>query len=335
VSDLFEVLTKSERDLLIAREHPEWLSPMLATLTDQPFSDPGWVFERKLDGERCLVLRDGAQIRLRSRNRQSLNESYPEIEDAIAALACDDLVLDGEVVAFDGSVTSFQRLQQRMQTNDRERARRVRVAVYFYAFDLPHVAGQSTEKLPLRARKKLLKNALRFQDPLRFTTHRNQRGKELLNQACHKGWEGLIAKDAASAYVHSRSRSWLKFKCVERQEMVIGGFTDPQGDREGFGALLLGYWDDGELVYAGKVGTGFDDEALERLGERLEGLERKSAPFDQRCPTDRGVHWVRPDLVCEVGFTEWTSDGRLRHARFLGLRRDKDPRDVVREVSES
>jgi ATP-dependent DNA ligase len=152
-----------------------------------------------------------------------------------------------------------------------------------------------------------------------------------LEKACDRGWEGLIAKDAGSCYVHGRSHSWLKFKCVARQELVIGGFTDAKGNRIGFGALLVGYFQRGELVYAGKVGTGFDDRTLRRLAKRLRSLERATSPFDIRSPSARDVHWVRPELVAEIGFTEWTSGDKLRHPRFLGLRRDKEPRNVGRE----
>ncbi|HSL19173.1 MAG TPA: non-homologous end-joining DNA ligase [Methylomirabilota bacterium] len=304
---------------------------MLATLTHDHFSDPDWIYERKLDGERCLAFRDGDRVRLLSRNRKQLNDSYPELEEAVAGQPENDFVIDGEIVAFSGNVTSFQRLQARMQVKDRDQARASGVAVHLYVFDILHLDGQGTEKLPLRARKGMLKRALDFGDRLRFTVHRNESGEAWLEEACRRGWEGLIAKDAAAPYVHSRSKKWLKFKCGHQQELVIGGYTEPEGDRTGFGALLLGYHDDGELVYAGKVGTGFDDDTLRRLGQRLASRERSTPPYDRGQLPSKGVHWVRPDLVAEVGFTEWTSGGRLRHPRFLGLRWDKDAEDVVRE----
>jgi len=331
VTEPFDGLPDRLRSKLDARDHPEWIQPMLATLTHDPFSDPDWVYERKLDGERCLAFRDGDRVRLLSRNEKKLNDSYPEIEAAIAGQSVDDFVVDGEVVAFDGNVTSFQRLQQRMQLTDRDRARSSGVAVFYYLFDILHLAGRSTERLPLRARKALLKRVFDYETRIRFTSHRNRDGEEWLDEACAKRWEGLIAKDASAAYVHSRSRKWLKFKCSNRQEMVIGGFTEPHGERLGFGALLLGFYDDGELVYAGKVGTGFDDDTLHRMRGRLDSRERATSPYDRGDPQDNDVNWVRPDLVAEIGFTEWTSDGRLRHPRFLGLRRDKKAEDVVRE----
>lgn len=331
MTDPLDDLSPQLRDTLEARSQPEWIDPMLATLTDDHFSDPGWIYERKLDGERCLAYRDGKKVRLLSRNEQRLNDSYPELEEAIAGQPQDDFVVDGEVVAFSHGVTSFQRLQQRMQVKDRRKARSSRIAVYYYVFDLLHLAGHSTEQLPLRERKRLLRNAFDFDDPIRFTVHRNEHGEDYLEDACRRGWEGLIAKDAGAPYVHARSRKWLKFKCIGRQELVVCGFTDPKGSRVGFGALLLGYYDSDDLVYAGKVGTGFDDDTLRSLSKRLQSLERTTSPLDRGDPAAKGTHWVRPKLVAEIGFTEWTDDGRLRHPRFLGLRRDKEASEVVRE----
>jgi bifunctional non-homologous end joining protein LigD len=303
---------------------------MLATLTHDTFSDPGWIYERKLDGVRCLVFRQGRQVRLVSRNRKAMNDTYPELVEALSAQACSDFVADGEIVAFEGNRTSFSRLQGRLGLQDPEEARRSGIAVYLYLFDLLHLEGHDVTPLPLRDRKRLLKRALDFEGRLRFTPHRVEQGQAFLEEACEKGWEGVIAKRADAPYRHSRSRDWLKFKCVNRQELVIGGYTDPKGSRVGFGALLVGYYERGELRYAGKVGTGYDDETLEALGSRLERLERESAPFEST-PREKGVHWVRPELVGEFGFTEWTEDGKLRHPRFVGLRNDKDPKEVRRE----
>lgn len=185
--------------------------------------------------------------------------------------------------------------------------------------------------IPQRDRKTLLKRAFDFDDPLRYTQHRNAEGEEMFRDACRRGWEGIIAKHATSAYVHGRSRQWLKFKSVNQQEFVIAGYTDPQGSRHGFGALLLGVYCDDSLLYAGKVGTGFDDEMLRRLKTRLQRLERETSPFVEPHPPGGEVHWVTPTLVAEVGFEEWTTSGKLRHPRFLGLRRNKEACDVVRE----
>ncbi|MGH7558411.1 MAG: non-homologous end-joining DNA ligase, partial [Gemmatimonadota bacterium] len=318
MKDPFARLSDDARGKLRKRKHPGWVEPMLATLTDEPFSDDGWIYERKLDGIRCLAFRNGDRVRLLSRNEKGQNATYPELVDAIAAQETCDFIADGEIVAFEGGVTSFSRLQGRMKIADAEKARRSGVAVYYYLFDLVHLNGRDTTRLPLRDRKSLLERAIRFEDPLRFSAHRNAEGEAYLEEACRKGWEGLIAKRADSTYVHRRSRDWLKLKCVARQEFVVGGWTEPRGSRVGLGALLVGTYDDGELRYAGKVGTGYDDETLRDLSERLSSMERKTPPFGDPIGISRkGVHWASPRLVAEVGFTEWTSDGKLRHPRFL------------------
>ncbi len=334
MSDLFDRLSDEERSRLRKRPFPDWLAPMLATLTEERFSDPDWIFEPKLDGARLLVFRHGRKVRLLSRNRKERSAAYPEIADAFLSMraAADDFVVDGEVVAFAGDVTSFRRLQERMGLQDPDKARATGVDITYYAFDLLYAAGRDITRVPLRSRKALLKRALLFQGPVRFTPHRNEHGEKYFREACRKGLEGLIAKCASSSYVHRRSRDWLKFKCAREQEFVIGGYTDPQGARKGFGALLVGTYEDGALRYAGKVGTGYDDETLENLRSKMGRLERKTSPFAEGEETpSRGVHWVTPRLVGQVGFTEWTDDGRLRHPRFQGLRDDKDPEDVVRE----
>ena len=307
---------------------------MLAVLTKERFSDPGWLFERKLDGERCLAYRDGSDAGLWSRNRKPLGATYPEVVDALLAQASESFVVDGEVVAFEGSQTSFARLQQRMQLRSAEQARRSGVRVAYYLFDVLEVGGRDATTLPLRARKRLLREAIAYGDPLRYLSHRNGEGERFYAEACRRGWEGLIAKRADAPYrPGERSRDWLKFKCVNEQEFVIGGYTDPAGKRVGFGALLVGYNDDGgRLRYAGKVGTGYNDALLRDLGARLAALEQELPPFTAGGPLPRrGVHWVRPELVAEVGFTETTRDGKLRHPRFLGLRRDKPAAEVILE----
>jgi bifunctional non-homologous end joining protein LigD len=303
---------------------------MLATLTHDVFSDPAWMYERKLDGVRCLLFRRGGDVHLMSRNRQRMNDTYPELVREIEKQRCRDFIADGEIVAFEKGRTSFSRLQQRIGIHDPDAARRSGIAVHLYLFDLLHLEDRDVTRLPLRDRKRLLKHALCFGGHIHFTPHRLEHGEALLEEACRKGWEGLIAKRIDSTYEHRRSRSWLKFKCGNRQELVIGGYTDPKGSRTGFGALLLGYYEDGTLHYAGKVGTGFDEELLETLTRRLAKLERDECPFGET-PREKGVHWVAPRLVGEVGFTEWTQEGKLRHPRFLGLREDKRAREVTRE----
>ena len=312
---------------------PEWTAPMLATLTDDRFSSDDWIFERKLDGERCLVFRDHRGVRLLSRNRKSLNATYPELEPLLEQASDRTFVADGELVAFRGKRTSFSRLQARMRLGDRDAARASRVKVYLYLFDLLHYDGMKLDALALRTRKQILRRELNFADALRYTPHRNATGEAFYRQACRKGWEGLIAKRADSRYRHSRSRDWLKFKCVNQQEFVIAGYTDPQGERSGFGALLLGYYEDGDLRYAGKVGTGFDETTLSELHDKLSSRRRSHSAFAHEPEdADARTHWVRPELVAEIGFTEWTDELRLRHPRFLGLRDDKPADRVHRET---
>jgi bifunctional non-homologous end joining protein LigD len=299
---------------------PRWFEPMKAVLTDEPFSDPDWVYERKLDGVRCLAFRDGRDIRLLSRTRKPL--AYPGLAEALAADRCDRFAVDGEVVAFQGGITSFSRLQRR---------HRERVAIFLYLFDAVHLEGEDVSALPLRERKARLRDSLSFEGPIRYSQHRNERGEELYEDACRRGLEGLIAKRADSPYRHGRSRDWLKLKCSYEQELVIGGFTAPQGSRTEFGALLVGYHEDGRLRYAGKVGTGFDRPTLRDVGARLQELEADAPPFADVHPIPKGTRWVRPELVAQVAFSEWTRDGRLRHPRYLGLRDDKPAREVIRE----
>lgn len=305
------------------------IQPMLATLTDRYFSDPEWIFERKLDGERVIATRTGDAATLRSRTGRDLDATYPELVRALRNQR-GDFVVDGEVVAFDGNRTSFERLQQRIGITDVAAAERSGVPVFYYLFDLLSTGRDDLTALALRERKRRLRAAVRFSGPLRYTAHRNADGETMFAEACRRGWEGVIAKRADSRYTPGRSTDWLKFKCVTGQEFVIGGFTDPAGSRHGFGALLVGVYDGDRLRYAGKVGTGYDDRTLTALRTTLDGLAARSSPFAGPVK-ERGSHWVRPDLVAQIGFTEWTRDGRLRHPRFIGLRRDKPPRTVVRE----
>ena len=300
---------------------PDRVEPMKAVLTDERFSDPGWVFERKLDGIRCIAIKGDRRVRLLSRNHLSLNGRFPEIVEALQSDPATQFVLDGEVVAFDGAQTSFARLQQR---GDRP------VAVFYYVFDLLHLDGEDTTGRPLRERKALLRSALAFHGHVRLTPHRNAEGEAYYREACSNGWEGLIAKRADSPYVHGRSRDWLKLKCSAEQELVIGGYTPPKGSRTDLGALLLGIYEDGRLRYADKVGTGFTRATLRDLADRLEPLRRGDSPFADGV-RERGATWVEPRLVAQIGFSEWTRDGRLRHPRFLGLRDDKAAEEVVRE----
>jgi bifunctional non-homologous end joining protein LigD len=247
---------------------------MRATLCREPFSDPEWIYERKLDGIRCLLVRDGDAVRMLSPNDLDLQRRYPEIGEAASAQAGSRFAVDGEIVAFDGAQTSFAKLAARGKH---------RVRVFLYAFDLLWLDGRDLRALPLRTRKRLLRGALSWRDPLRLTAHRNRDGEAMFADACRRGWEGVVAKRCDSAYSDTRSRDWLKFKCEAGQELVIGGFTAPRGSRLEFGALLVGYHDDTDparpLVYAGKVGTGFDTDTLHSLGAAMRERAVAQPPF--------------------------------------------------------
>jgi bifunctional non-homologous end joining protein LigD len=293
---------------------PATAGAMKAVLTDRRFSDPNWIYERKLDGIRCIAIRDGGPVRLLSRNDLSLNDRFPSIA---AALPQGRYAIDGEIVGYEhGDFVSFTRLGH----GD----------VVYAVFDITWLDGRDVRDLPLLERKALLET-LPLSWPVQRTEWVREHGEALFEHACKSGWEGVIAKRADSKYVPARSRDWLKFKCSQGQELVIGGFTAPRGARTDFGALLVGVYDDtGALRYAGKVGTGFTRETLASLGARLRALARDSSPFAD-APRLRDATWVEPVLVGQFAFAEWTPAGRLRHPRFVGLRDDKDAREVVRE----
>jgi DNA ligase D-like protein (predicted ligase) len=318
---------------------------MLATLADPAEfqmiyarSPQRWIVERKLDGFRALAFRNGEQLSLLSRNRKDLSGKFPEIAEALRQQPLEDFIVDGEVVAFAGGratdAISFERLQQRLTAMTLADARRSGIRLGYFAFDLLRAAGHDLRSLPLLERKRLLKEALVFNRIVRFLPHHRLSPRFNLETAARRGWEGLIAKEVDSLYVSQRSRSWLKLKTATRQEFVIGGWTAPSGSRTDFGALLLGYHDrQGKLIFAGRVGTGFSAALLRSLGSQLRAIEIKARPFepDPELPR-KDVHWAKPELVAEIAFGEWTSDGKLRHPRFLGLRTDKRATDVVREA---
>ena len=295
---------------------------MLAELARSVPDASGWILERKLDGLRCIAVRHGSEVDLWSRNHLSFNGRFPGLVQAVRDLPADDFVLDGEIVAMDpDGQTSFGLLQRRGSPAIPE----------LHAFDLLHLLGTDTRHLQLLERKALLRKAIP-DDALSLHVVDDHEGdpETLLVEACRRGWEGLIAKRAGSRYRSGRSPDWKKLKCSASQELVIGGWTEPRGARSGFGALLVGVHDPTGLRYAGKVGTGFDTATLASLYLELLAREIEVSPFVDRVrePT---AHWVRPELVANVAFTEWTGDAKLRHPRFEGLRPDTDPRGVVRE----
>ena len=304
---------------------------MLATLTDRRDFDHDWLLERKFDGERCVARKEGGDVRLQSRTAKDLTGTYPEVRRALAGQGAWGLVLDGEVVAFDGLQTSFSRLQRRLGVTTPSPELVAAYPVVLCVFDLLELDGDDLRGRPLLERRARLAEVVRPSAALQLSEAWRDDSQRRFARACRSGWEGLIAKRAKAPYVAGRSRDWLKLKCVAEQEFVIGGFTDPGGSRTDFGALLVGYYEDGRLRYAGKVGTGYTAATLRDLGARLRELETSESPFADARPIPRGTHWVQPELVVQIGFAEWTNDGRLRQPRFLGVRDDKRPADVVRE----
>ena len=325
-------LAPDERRALRKAAMPAFTPPMLATLTKHVFSDRAWVYEPKLDGQRSLLWRRGNTVRLLTRNEKDYTAHYPDLARAILETDTRPLIADGEIVAFDGEVTSFSKLQNRMGNARPTAGQATATPVYFYLFDLIWFDGYDLSALPLTARKSILREAIVFADPIRFSEHLDEDGETAFRAACERGWEGLVAKRAASPYSHARSKDWLKFKCVNEQEFIVIGWTEPKGARSGLGALLVGYHENGELRFGGKVGTGFNERELAKLSALLAPLERSMSSLRDTKGIQRlGVHWVEPELVAQVGFTEWTPDGKLRHPRYLGLRDDKSPAEIVRE----
>jgi bifunctional non-homologous end joining protein LigD len=284
---------------------------MAATLTRERFAGPEWVFERKLDGIRLLAFKRGHEVELLSRNRLAQNEAYPGVVAAVRGLPQRDLVLDGEALGVWGP-----------RAGDG--------APSYHVFDVLWIDGRDLTEQTLDARRAVLETL-----PLAPPLVRVERLADPApwERACRDGWEGVIAKRRDSLYEHRRSPNWLKMKCEASQELVVGGFTDPQGTRVGLGALLVGYYEGPDLVFAGKVGTGFDRKLLRALRERLDPLELPETPFTKAAGLPRiRAHWVRPEVVVQVAFMEWTAGGKLRHPRLVGLRIDKAARDVTREV---
>ncbi|HEY0715502.1 MAG TPA: ATP-dependent DNA ligase [Polyangia bacterium] len=279
---------------------PDWITPMAATLTQDRFTDPGWVFERKYDGIRLLAFKRGAEVKLYSRNR--LLQQLPGIEAAVARLPMHDAILDGEVTWAGGD---------------------------YHIFDVPWLDGRDLMGQPLFERHAVLAS-LPLSPPLHAVTWIDH--PQPWQLAADNGWEGVIAKRRDAVYEQRRSPLWLKMKCEATQELVVGGFTEPRGRRVGFGALLVGHFDgQGRLVFAGKVGTGFDTKRLLSLRARLDERRVAECPFTVGTGLPKAAHWVRPELVVQVAFIEWTTHGKLRHPRLIGVRDDKDARQVVRE----
>jgi len=311
---------------------PQEVEPELATLVAAPPAGDEWLHELKLDGYRILCAVEDGDAQVYTRNAKDWTARFAPIAKAAAALPVSSALLDGEVVVLkpDGT-SSFQALQNAL-TESRERD------LLYYVFDLLYLDGQDLRPLPLTARKEALAALVTKDNPvIRLSDHVQGQGEGFYHQACRHGLEGIVSKRADAPYRSGRGKDWLKVKCLKRQEFIIAGYTDPEGARTGFGALLLAVNEGDELVFTGRVGTGFDTKTLSTLHERLTKLERKTPPVSNppRGAQARGVHWVKPELVAEIAFTEWTDDGSLRHPTFQGLREDKPAAEVVREEPET
>ena len=308
---------------------PEDFRPQLATLVDAPPDGDEWLHELKYDGYRLIARISGDTVRLITRRGNDWTDRFPTVAGELADFPAETAILDGEVVVqLPDGTTDFQALQNLLQGAATGR-------LLYYLFDIPYLDGYDLTGVPLIERKavlKLLLDRMPGTRVIRYSDHVQGKGAEVFRHACRFVLEGIISKRSDSPYRQKRTRTWVKTKCGSRQEFVIGGYTDPAGERAGFGALLLGYYDEeGQLRYCGKVGTGFSDSLLNAMTGRMAALRRKTAPFDNP-PSGRGIHWIEPELVAEVEFTAWTRDDILRHPSFKGLREDKPAADVRREI---
>jgi bifunctional non-homologous end joining protein LigD len=314
---------------------PPFFKPELPTLVKSPPSGRQWIHEIKYDGYRIGARVERSKVNLITRNGNDWTATFPEIAAAVKELPLEQALIDGEVaVLLPNGLTSFQALQGVLK--QRERGRLV-----YFTFDLLHLDGHDLTGLPLGERKailsRLVDEAPSSNMVLRYSGHFEGNGANVLREACRMGLEGIVSKRSELPYEFGRSRNWLKTKCIKRQEFVIGGFTDPEGSRSGIGALLVGVNEGGYLRFAGKVGTGFTADALTELRTRLNLIEHKECPFSPRLSGQlgRNAHWVKPELVAEVAFTEWTEEGKIRHPSFQGLREDKPASEITREEPRS
>ena len=311
---------------------PRTVKPMLTTLVDGPFDDERWLFEPKWDGYRAITVVEKDAVTLTSRNAKDLLHQFPEMNELAHAFRSIPVVVDGELCVLDAQGRpDFQALQSRDKAAPRGTARRKPSPVTFVVFDLLYADGRDLRERPLEERKRLLESIVVPERGVLYSQHVLEKGKQLFALAEKCGLEGIVGKVRTSPYRSIRSREWVKIKAKRRQEFVIGGWTEPRGSRKEFGSLLVGYYDGGELRYAGHVGTGFDAKLLSSLIAKLQPLERKTSPFVATPKTNTPAHWAKPQLVAEITFAEWTREGILRQPVFLGLRTDKDAKTVVRE----
>jgi bifunctional non-homologous end joining protein LigD len=311
---------------------PRDVKPMLTTLVDEAFDDARWLFELKWDGYRAIAVIEKDAVTLTSRKGNDLLHQFREMASLQTAFRSIPVVVDGELcVLDDNGRPDFQALQSRDKPEPRGLKRRKPSAVTFVVFDLLYADGRDLRDRPLEERKRLLEQIIVPERGVLFSSHVLKNGLELFALAEKRGLEGIVGKVRTSPYRSIRSREWVKIKAKKRQEFVIGGWTEPRGSRKAFGSLLVGYYEGGKLVYAGHVGTGYDGKLLDSVMAKLKPLDRKTSPFADTPKTNTPAHWVKPELVAEVTFAEWTREGILRQPVFLGLRIDKDAKSVVRE----
>ena len=327
---------------------PPIIQPMLATLVDAPFSDPDWLFETKWDGIRAVCFLSHGKARFVSRNQNDLTGQYPELKDIAGFVDGRRAILDGEIVALDErGVSSFQLLQSRMGRKNKSEIERLvsRTRLAYYVFDLLYLDGFDLTRCALLDRKTRLEAILKSSGKIRYSDHIIEHGKELYQEIARVPLEGIIAKRLDSLYIQKRSRDWLKVKTVQESEVVIGGYTEPRNSRNYFGALVVGLYDPAparggrvskpghaQLHYVGHTGGGFNQQTLAQVFKLLQPLQASESPFAEKIQTNEPVHWVKPELVAQVKFSEWTADRRLRHPVFLGLREDKRPEECVFEA---
>jgi len=329
-----QLLSEQEKSFLIERPFPSSYPPMLATLTDRRFFTLEWLYECKFDGERALGFCHNGNVKILSRNKKDIRTTYPDIVSAFKDQSCDNFIVDGEIVAFKENVSSFSYLQRRLGVKNISLEEASINPVYYYLFDILYIDKWDVRDLPLRTRKQLLSKVIGYNSLIRFSDYVTENSKVFYEDACRAGWEGVIAKRIESKYQSKRSLDWLKFKCVKGQELIIIGYTKPKRTREGFGALLLGYYDRDKLCYAGKVGTGFTKQSLLSLKQQMDKYLTLIPPISNinESIVYQDVTWLQPVLVGEIKFLEWIEEGKLRHPSFKGLRYDKEAKEIIKEI---
>jgi bifunctional non-homologous end joining protein LigD len=307
---------------------PEIIHPMLATLVDEPFSDPDWIFETKWDGFRSVCFVSKGKARFVSRNQIEMTPQYPELTNIPKQIDAKEAILDGEIVALDEhGRPQFQLLQNKLRIRSGSYANARTAQLVYFAFDLLYLDGYDLMGCPVVERKARLEQILHPASFIKYSDHLESEGEAFFREIAKFRLEGMIAKRAASKYAQKRTADWLKVKTVQRSEVVVGGYTQPRGARSHFGSLVMGLYREGKLHYVAHVGGGFNEQKLREIHKLLQPLKTDKCPFVVKPKTNEPVQWVKPKLVAEVKFSEWTADERMRHPVFFGLREDKKPQD--------